>query len=408
MPLNPLSLRVVVVQLSGVSLALDGIELVTLLNPVNTVGAEGLGDIAQVEAENLLDVLGELGVGMVETNRVLHVLVSVAVSDVAVKLDIGSGVATSRPVDTGSFSEDVEDSKTHGRNTILLVDLDEVCDVLIRGIGETGKGQESVAEVGGNIVTNLVGELGGEELSGVLCFGNDSGVPTVHESQATTLVVSSGKELGVGVLGDEFLEVSHDLVIHEDVVNVASGIIGVTGVVDAGSLDHDEVALLAVLSGVNEGLDSGLGHLEKRRLLLRVAVELVGHVAAGEQTKERHRQDTLLKNLIKVRLVGGIGIAFLDGPVNQADVIRAATSGSSGNVHLATATHHNVHNGTEGVRVTNLLSSDLGLRVTEKNVGAVASRSGMGDTRGGLGTIIVRVKWYFGEYEEWNLQSDQS
>jgi hypothetical protein len=94
---------------------------------------------------------------------------------------------------------------------------------------------------------------------------------------------SSSEEDGVLMVGVD--KVFHDLdgiVPGEDVVKVTDEIVCVTGVVDSGALDHDEEALLRVLGGELEGLESGGSHLGERRLNGGVSVDLVTGRAEGE------------------------------------------------------------------------------------------------------------------------------
>lgn len=88
------------------------------------------------------------------------------------------------------------------------------------------------------------------------------------ESKTTTFVVGSGHQDGVRVLVNPLAQVVQKIVVHEGVNSVGSGVVGVTGVVDTGSLDHDEVTLLLAVCSTVEGVEGGLSHLNQRRLVL--------------------------------------------------------------------------------------------------------------------------------------------
>lgn len=107
--------------------------------------------------------------------------------------------------------------------------------------------------------------------------------------KSSTLVISSSdKNGGVLLVGvDEVLDQLNGVVPLEDFVKVTDGIVGVSGVIDSGSLDHEEETLVAAGGGELEGLESGSSHLGEGGFHRGVSVDLVRHVSGGEDTHER-------------------------------------------------------------------------------------------------------------------------
>ncbi len=126
------------------------------------------------------------------------------------------------------------------------------------------------------------------------------------EGQSTTLVVGDRKDdrlrLVVVVGGVLIHPVDNGLdhlVVLENVVDVADGVVVVRSVVDARTLDHDKVrhVLLA------ETVERGERHLLERRLLGGVSVNLVGHVRRGKETKRGKLERVAALESVKVGAV---------------------------------------------------------------------------------------------------------
>lgn len=144
--------------------------------------------------------------------------------------------------------------------------------------------------------------------------------------------------------------------------------------VDAGSLDHDEVALLLARSGAVEDVESGLSHLQEGGLVLGdAAVHLVAQIAIVEETQdgEGDAGEALLE-VLEGGEVGGNVEAGLLSVLEEVDVVATARAAVAlGEEGAAAATEEEVDNGAERVAVADLVVRDGVEGATGLGVGGV-------------------------------------
>lgn len=107
--------------------------------------------------------------------------------------------------------------------------------------------------------------------------------------EPSTLVISSSDKDGRFVLVrvNEVLDELNGVVPLEDLVQMPYRIVGVSGVIDSRSLDHEEESLVAPSGRQLEGLESGSGHLGEGGLDGSVSVDLVAVENDEEERSDR-------------------------------------------------------------------------------------------------------------------------
>jgi hypothetical protein len=120
----------------------------TLTQPsrvLSSSGAELLSDGVHVDAEDLLDVAGQLGV-VPDASQVGLKITALLFGGVAEEGDVSGGVAAGGPVDAGAAGEEAQELGAEARGG------EEGGDLGVRGVGEAGGGEdlgdEELAAVG--------------------------------------------------------------------------------------------------------------------------------------------------------------------------------------------------------------------------------------------------------------------
>ncbi|KAI6773699.1 hypothetical protein HG531_000548 [Fusarium graminearum] len=192
----------------------------------------------------------------------------------------------------------------------------------------------------------------------VLCSGSTRAVDVdincgmARGSKATCFVITGCNENSLGLaLLDEVEDSSEGLVVLKNLVDLSGGIIDVTSMVDSAALNHDEEALVALLSSLLKSTKSSLGHFAQRR-----SEERQLHIVAALES-------------IKTSPVISVGpvvllLCNLDhvGIVSSAAALRAARQ-----VVASTTTKHQV-DGSSEYTLSDLLKSNLIFHFTEHNV----------------------------------------
>lgn len=200
--------------------------------------------------------------------------------------------------------------------------------------------------------------------------------------QAPGLVVRRGDQDTRGVvLLEEVQDGGKGLVVRQDFVHLGSWVVPVAGVVDAGALDHDEEALVAVGGGLAEGLQRGASHLLQGRVhvVLVAAVDLEGDVGLGEKAQQRQLGVGAAVQRVKRPAVVQVVEAVLLGNLDQvAVVVAAAAVGRVGQEMAPTAAEQEVDDPAERV-LADLLLGDAVLVLAQVDVRGEARRRGIGD-----------------------------
>jgi hypothetical protein len=141
---------------------------------------------------------------------------------------------------------------------------------------------------------------------------------------------------------------------------------------------EEEESLVVVLGSNLEGLEGGRGHLRERGLLGSVSVDLVAHVAGGEETEEGKRSGVSSAESVEASSVGEGAVAVGGSLGPEVFVVVPARGLTRVGVEVAvSSSEHEVDGVAEGGS-TDELRGDLALEVS---VVRVRTKSGCGGKR---------------------------
>lgn len=362
------------------------------LNPIglpSLIALQLLGDRLKVKTELLGDEVTDLVV-LTGTSEGL------GVDTPSEKSDIRGGVSTGGPVDSESAAESL--GQELGELGGGRLEGNSLRQLLLGGLSNSVLGENLRLEVSLLVGSSVGGPLLGERSGGGLGSSEERGVVPVSgrsrdllsDGQSSALVVGGGDEgCGrVGVLIDPLTHGEHGLVVGEDVVEVSNGVVGVSCVVNTGSLNHDEESLLGILGGTVKVVKTLDGHLLQGGLDGGVTVGLVGHVVVGEESKVGE---------LELGVEGGTvlegGVSEVTGDGKSIDTILTARSLSGvGGEEAASSSEHDIDGSSERVGVSNLLEGNLGLEVTVVDMRGEGSGGGVGDTGGNNESSLESLK----------------
>ncbi|KAI3476671.1 hypothetical protein L1887_61766 [Cichorium endivia] len=396
-----------------------GVELVApvVVPAVVRAVVELVRDRRQVELQERCDPLADPRILVRAHHRGAACLVSlellspllrlgfvVVESDANTRVTGGGPAQVSAPVDDRREPDSVGDlvlelGQLHGAIHLAILhvlDAKPLAHHLILDV----RAQLGVGLVGGE----PLGRLGCEELGRVRSVEQHIRIPAVErlfvlaplqtQRQSSALVVRHREDhrLGlvrvVGSVGVHPLHHRlHHLVVRQDVVDVADGIVVVRSVVDACALDHNEIRLARVAQAV----ERGERHLLEARLGGSIAVDLIGHVRGS---KERHgRQLERLPALERIKLAAVVDHveSVLLGFFHKVPAVGTnAGLGGVGEKVTQSSTPQDVGLTTEHV-VTDLLARNFVLGVAVIDVRRVGGGCGVSDPRGGHERRVVAL-----------------
>ena len=177
---------------------------------------------------------------------------------------------------------------------------------------------------------------------------------------------------------DEIENGSESLVVLKNLVDLSGRIVDVTSMVNSTALNHDEEALVTLLSSFLEGAKSSLGHLAQRRVDIVVvsAVNLKGNIRWRKQSEERQLHVVATLQSVETGAIISVSpVVLLLCDLNDIRVVSSAAALCAlGQVIAATTAKHEINCSTEDA-LSNLLKSDFIFHFTKHNMRVEASRS---------------------------------
>lgn len=329
-------------------------------HPVHAVLPQQRRRPLHVQPQHLLDIPRQFGVIPVARHRGLEVSVLVACT-VPVQRDVGCRMSARRPVDAGEVGLHFGQ---RGEDVLFVAESQQFLELGVSDIRQPEARHrgvdEEVAHRHGPVQLVLPQHL--VVLEGMLDVREGQRVEAVQREPAA-LVIRGRHHHRVRVRVDPFLHVVHDRVVHDGLVQVRGGVVGVACVVDARRFDHDEVACVGLGHGFLEGRERGLRHFQQRRLFLgrQTTVDFVLHLVVVEQPDVG---ESGVGRVAELEFVEGGAVLHHAEPLffresEQVEVVGPAGFRVGLRLEVASATaQENVDHGTERVGVADLLSGN--------------------------------------------------
>ena len=231
-----------------------------------------LCDLTHLHLQNPLNISRQLSVVPITRHIRLQVPTTPS-TPISVERDIRSCMPTSRPVHTRFLAQ------TRGQIRSELVVRDNRGNFHLRQISKPITRQDRRLEIRAAISPIVLFPQALSMLRAHRCALQRQRIKPIKRKPAA-LVVSCRHHHRVGVLVDPLADELHHVVVHDDIVEVGGGIVGVTRVVDSRGFDHEEVAAERPFGCAVEGGQGGFDHFEEGGLLFGglLAVDLVHHL----------------------------------------------------------------------------------------------------------------------------------
>ena len=108
----------------------------------------------------------------------------------------------------------------------------------------------------------------------MLCALQWPGIPATWERNTTRLVVSDGDHDSIRVFINPALDQFNRALILKHIMQMRNRIMSMARMINSRRLNHDEIALLAILARLSQRPKSNLRHLHKRGLTLALRLLL--------------------------------------------------------------------------------------------------------------------------------------
>lgn len=204
-------------------------------------------------------------------------------------------------------------------------------------------------------------------------------------SQTAGFVVAGADHHALGIVLFEKIEDSLNCsVVGQDLMHLSSRVICVSGMVDPAAFNHDEEALVAVLSGGSESVEGSSSHLGQRRvnIINESAVNLKRNVCGREQAQKWQLYSVARLQGVEIITSGNVVPAILLGLLQEIFVVGSAATFSGVGQEVASSSTENEIDSSPERTIADELICDLVFHLASSCVTGKASGSGIGDASG--------------------------